>query len=239
MCLSPSDVTVVIPVINEAGNLKACIESACNAGAIHVVVVDGGSEDGSPEIALQAGATVVVSEPGRGIQQHAGAENATTSLLCFLHADCRLSTDALAELCEFANAESDVYACFRQRIQLAGLKYRLLEYGNAWRVKWFNRPYGDQGICVSTRLYFHLGGFEAVPFMEDVLLAESMKQAGMRPQLLSAKIEIDPRRWQKNGVVRQTLRNWGLLRKLKKGISPTELALLYPRHDREDHENSE
>ena len=49
MCLSPSDVTVVIPVVNEAGNLKACIESACNAGAIHVVVADGGSQDGSPE----------------------------------------------------------------------------------------------------------------------------------------------------------------------------------------------
>ena len=45
MCLSPSDVTVVIPVVNEAGNLKACIESACNAGAIHVVVVDGGRGD--------------------------------------------------------------------------------------------------------------------------------------------------------------------------------------------------
>ena len=75
--------------------------------------------------------------------------------------------------------------------------------------------------------------------MEDVLLAERMKQAGMRPQLLSAKIEIDPRRWQQNGVVRQTLRNWSMLQKLKKGLSPTELALLYPRHDREDHENGD
>ncbi len=231
MCLSPSDVTVVIPVVNEAGNLKACIESACNAGAIHVVVADGGSQDGSPEIALQAGATVITSQPGRGIQQHAGAEIATTPLLCFLHADCRLSAESLTDLCNFANAESDVYACFRQTIQLAGWKYRLLEYGNGLRVKWLKRPYGDQGICLSTSLYFHLGGFEAVPFMEDVLLAMKMKQSGMVPKLLSAKIEIGARRWQQNGVVRQTLRNWGLLRKLKKGISPRELAAMYPRHD--------
>ncbi len=231
MCLSPSDVTVVIPVINEAGNLKACIESACNAGAIHVVVADGGSQDGSPEIALQAGATVITSQPGRGIQQHAGALIATTPLLCFLHADCRLSAEALTDLCNFANAESDVYACFRQTIQLAGWKYRLLELGNALRVKWLKRPYGDQGICLSTSLYFHLGGVAPVPFMEDVLLAEKMKQAGIIPKLLSAKIEVDARRWQQNGVVRQTLRNWGLLRKLKKGVSPTELASMYSRHD--------
>ena len=95
MCLSPSDVTVVIPVINEAGNIKACIESACNAGAIHVVVVDGGSEDGSPEIALQAGATVVVSQPGRGIQQHAGAENATTLQRAAAHDSFRCAACSL------------------------------------------------------------------------------------------------------------------------------------------------
>ena len=231
MCLSPSDVTVVIPVVNEAGNLKACIESACDAGAIHVVVADGGSQDGSPDIALQAGATVISSQPGRGIQQHAGAEIATTPLLCFLHADCRLSVEALTDLCNLANTEADVYACFRQTIQLAGWKYRLLEYGNGLRVKWLKRPYGDQGICLSTSLYFHVGGFEAVPLMEDVLLAERMKQAGIIPKLLSAKIEVDARRWQQKGVVCQTLQNWSLLRKLKKGASPTELASIYRRHD--------
>ena len=86
-------------------------------------------------------------------------------------------------------------------------------------MKWLKRPYGDRGF-VYRRPLFSSGGVVAVPFMEDVLLAEKMKQAGIIPKLLSAKIEVDARRWQQNGVVRQTLRNWGLLRKLKKGSHP-------------------
>lgn len=231
MSLSPSDVTVVIPVINEAGNLKACIESSHRSGAKRIIVVDGGSKDGSASVANQLGATVLSSKPGRGIQQHAGAEIATTPLLCFLHADCRLSVEALSVLCEIANTQTEIYACYRQAIQAKGMKYRLLEWGNALRVRWLQRPYGDQGICVSTTLYRRLGGFDLVPLMEDVLLAQRMKMENIYPKLLPAIIEIDARRWQQNGVLAQTMRNWRLLRKLKRGVAPIDLVTMYQRHD--------
>ncbi|MBA63549.1 MAG: glycosyl transferase family 2 [Planctomycetaceae bacterium] len=231
MSFSPNDVTVIIPVINEAGNLRACIESAFSSGASRVIVVDGGSVDESTGIALQSGAKVVMSEPGRGVQQHAGAEAATNPLLCFLHADCLLSVEALAALCDLANSQAEVYACYQQIILAKGMKYRLLEWGNALRVRWLKRPYGDQGICLSLSLYRRLGGFPAVPFMEDVLLAQWMKMENIRPILLPASIEINARRWQQNGVIRQTICNWVLRRKFKRGSTLTELVSLYRRHD--------
>ena len=92
-------------------------------------------------------------------------------------------------------------------------------------------PYGDQGICVSTTLYRRLGGFDLVPLMEDVLLAQRMKMENIYPKLLPAIIEIDARRWQQNGVLAQTMRNWRLLRKLKRGVSPMDLVTMYQRHE--------
>ncbi|MBH57045.1 MAG: glycosyl transferase family 2 [Planctomycetaceae bacterium] len=229
--LRPADVTVVIPVVNEAGNLKDCICSAKQSGAEKIIVADGGSTDGSPLLAAQLGATVIKSKLGRGLQQHAGANAAQTPLLCFLHADCRLSAGALATLCEQGNRQADVYACFRQAIQARGLKYRLLEWGNGCRVQWMRRPYGDQGICISSALYHRIGGFAPVPLMEDVLLARRMKQECIRPVLLPASIEVSARRWKENGVLRQTLRNWRLLRRLRRGVSPEGMVASYRRHD--------
>ena len=229
--LRPADVTVIIPVVNESDNLRGCLNSAIQAGADKIIVADGGSTDGSRLLAAQLGARVIESEPGRGLQQHAGAIAADTPLLCFLHADSRLSSGALAVLCEHSNHHSDVYACFRQTIQARGLKYRLLEWGNGCRVQWMRRPYGDQGICISSALYQRIGGFAPVPLMEDVLLARRMKQESIRPVLLPASIDVNARRWVENGVLRQTLQNWNLLRRLQRGESPEKLAASYRRHD--------
>ena len=233
MPLAPCDVTVIIPVINESACLASCIQSARNAGAEKIIVVDGGSTDGSVAIACELGSIVVESPMGRGIQQHLGAERAETSLLCFLHADCQLSMGALTELCKGTDGQQDLYACFHQKIKARGLKYRLLEWGNALRVRWLRRPYGDQGICVSTDLYWRIGGFAQVPLMEDVLLAEAMKQIGILPRLIRATIEIAARRWQRQGVIRQTLRNWRLLYQFRRGKTPAELAVSYQRDDQQ------
>ena len=223
--------TVIIPVVNESDNLRDCLRSAKQAGTDKIIVVDGGSSDGSRSLAAQLGATVIESEPGCGLQQHAGAIAADTPLLCFLHADTRLSSEALVVLCEYSNHQTDVYACFRQMIQARGWKYRLLEWGNRCRVQWRRRPYGDQGICISSALYQRIGGFAPVPLMEDVLLARRMKQECVRPVLLPASIEVNARRWVDNGVLRQTLQNWKLLRRLQRGESPETLAAFYRRHD--------
>tara|TARA_B100000700_G_scaffold15453_1_gene15244 strand:+ start:5916 stop:6623 length:708 start_codon:yes stop_codon:yes gene_type:complete len=230
---APQDVTVIIPVINEAANLQDCIASVERAGAGAIIVVDGGSTDRSVALARSLGVEVILSSPGRGIQQNAGAERAQTPLLCFLHADCRLTESSLKSLCLEASRTECLFACFRQQIDSVGLKYRLLEWGNALRVRFLGRPYGDQGICLSTKLFREIGGFANVALMEDVLLAQKLKQQLIRPRLLSERIIVNARRWQRNGVIRQTLKNWSLLRQLRRGKTTKELAEQYRRDDQQ------
>ncbi len=233
MLYSPADVSVIIPVVNEAECLADCIRSAQLAGAEEIIVSDGGSTDASRDIAVRLGAIVVSGKTGRGPQQNAGAQKSTHPLLCFLHADCLLHRSSLETLCIAASQMEELYACFRQRITSVGMKYRLLEFGNNMRVRWQKRPYGDQGICISQTLFQRVDGFEDVPFMEDVLLAEKLRQLTITPRLLKDGIEVSPRRWQRRGVIRQTLTNWSLLRQLKRGRTPEELIEQYARDDQQ------
>ena len=95
------------------------------------------------------------------------------------------------------------------------------------RVRWRRMPYGDQGIFVRRSAFDAVGGFVEVRLMEDVLLMREFRRRGWRIELLPGPLHVDPRRWLKHGVVRQTLRNWTLLAGLRLGISPDRLAEFY------------
>ena len=91
-------ISVIIPAIDEARMIGAAIESAVRAGADEVILADGGSQDGTPEIAKHHGARVLTAAPGRACQQNAGAQVAAGDVLLFLHADCCLPQAGLAEI---------------------------------------------------------------------------------------------------------------------------------------------
>ena len=124
--------------------------------------------------------------------------------------------------------------------------YRILELGNWFRARFLRRPYGDQGLFVRRELFFRVGGFPEVPLMEDLLIAAALRREA-RPVLLPGPLHVSARRWQKVGVLRQTLRNWSLLWKnidriswQKRGVRPQRLARHYPPlHDQPTHSASE
>ena len=116
--------------------------------------------------------------------------------------------------------------CFVQRIEAPGWPYRLLERGNAARVRLWHVPYGDQGLFFRREIFERLGGFPDVSFMEDVLIMRQFRQIA-RPVLLPGPLAVDPRRWQQMGIWRQTMRNWALLAAEKLGVSPDRLATFY------------
>ena len=118
---------------------------------------------------------------------------------------------------------------FRQRIEAEGLRYRLLEKGNAARVKWLKLAYGDQGILMRTSFFRQAGGFPEVDLMEDLLLMRQVRRAAP-VRLLEGPLYVSPRRWQENGVIRQTLRNWSLLAACRLGVPANRLARFYPSH---------
>ncbi len=223
-------ISIIIPVVNEEAFIGHAIDSAWAAGGDEVIVVDGGSRDSTREIAGQRDCSIVRSERGRGLQQNAGAREATGEVLLFQHADSWLEANATDQIRQTLAREKHCAGAFRQRIDSPGLAFRLLEWGNASRVRWLRMPYGDQGIFIRNDVLKQLGGFPHEPLMEDVILMQRLAKLS-RPVLLPGPLHLSSRRWRRHGVLRQTLRNWSLIAAYRAGVSPQRLARYYRPHD--------
>ncbi len=201
------NVSVIIPAVNEEACVALSVESSWIAGADQVIVVDGGSNDATREQAVWAGAELAESAAGRAIQQNVGARLATGDTLLFLHADSQLGPDCIRQIRHLPSQILPSWGAFRQRIDACGLKFRLLEKGNAYRAARRRMPYGDQAIFMQRSFFDDLGAFPDVPIMEDYLLAKRARRVAT-PILLPGPVQTSARRWLKNGVLKQTIRNW-------------------------------
>lgn len=224
-------ISVIIPAINEAEQIAGAVTSALSGGAAQVFVVDGGSTDATVRLASQSGAVVLDAPAGRARQMNLGAERAEGSILLFLHADCRLPNDYVVQIAKgLLNSPASQAGVFRQRIAAKGVTYRFLEWGNTRRVLWYGLAYGDQAIWIRRETFAAMGGFPDVPLMEDYIFSEHFRKKN-KFLVLPGPVEVNPRRWQKNGVIRQTLKNWRIIRDYRRGVPLEELKTRYHRHD--------
>ncbi len=225
------NISVVIPCLNEQAQIATSIQSAWAAGVLEVIVADGGSNDDTLRIVREQSAKLVSCLPGRAVQMNAGAEQARGDVLLFLHADCQLPVDACQQIAASFSEHSVAWGAFRQRIDAPQKIFRVIEWGNAARIRWQSLAYGDQAIFVRREIFDSAGGFAAIPLMEDVLLSRKLSKLS-RPALLSGPLIVSARRWQRHGPLRQTLRNWWLMFLFRCGASPASLATRYRRHDK-------
>lgn len=209
--------SVVIPALNEAAALPACLERVREADEI--VVVDGGSTDDTAEIAEARGARLVRSAKGRGVQLRAGAEAARGDWLLFLHADTLLGPNWRREADLHIAARPAEAACFRFRLADPAWQARLVELG----VRLRRFPYGDQGLLISRGAYVTAGGYRPIPLMEDVDL---VRRIG-RVRVLGESAWTSATRWRRDGWARRSARNLGLIMLYRLGASPERLARLY------------
>jgi rSAM/selenodomain-associated transferase 2 len=219
-------ISVVIPTLNEASCLAAHLALLRAQQPHQIIVADGCSTDGT--LAAAAGADVVLEAPrGRASQMNAGAARATGEVLLFLHADCVLEAGALAEVEQILRRREVAAGCFTMTVRACGLLYRAIDAAATARVRLTGLVYGDQGLFLRRRLFERLGGFPHLGFMEDVFLSRLLRRQG-RVVVASRRTFVSLRRWQRQGLVRQTLRNWALTALAAGGVHPDRLAAYYP-----------
>ena len=218
--------SVIIPALNEAAGIEAAIGRAWDLAPCEVIVVDGGSSDATVQTARQCQCILLESPRGRAVQQNLGSQHAQGDVLLFLHADTWLDAAGIEQI-EAAFADPKVVSgAFRQCIDAPGMRYRCLERGNALRVQLRGLPYGDQGIVIRRETFERMGRFPEVRLLEDWLFMRQLRRSAW-PVLMPGPLHVSARRWQKHGVLRQTLRNWSILAAASLGVSPDRLADYY------------
>ncbi|MDA7948475.1 MAG: glycosyltransferase, partial [Hyphomicrobiaceae bacterium] len=194
------------------------------------IIADGGSEDGTSEIADIAGAEFVTCDKGRGPQLAAGAEQARSDWLLFLHADTVLQPGWEQEAATFmervdTGARPLAAAAFSFALDDFGARPRILETIVGWRCTLFRFPYGDQGLLIPKRLYSSLGGYRPLPLMEDVDLVRRLGRR--RLVMMRTKAVTSAMRYKRDGYLTRVARNFACLSLYYLRVSPRRIVRLY------------
>jgi hypothetical protein len=221
-------ISVIIPALNEAENIGPALAAACSGTNIELIVVDGGSDDNTADIARSFGAIVIDTPPGRAGQMNSGAAHATGDLLLFLHADTLLP-DGFDKLARDALNQTGIAAgAFEFRMDATSPSLNIIQRLTNHRSRRWQMPYGDQGLFVRKELFHALGGFPDMPIMEDFEFVRRLRRHG-RVVTVPTPAVTSARRWLNRGVWRTTLLNNLIVAAYYFGVSPTRLARWYKR----------
>jgi len=215
--------SVVIPTLDAAASLPGTIAALGDAPA-EILVVDGGSTDGTVAVAGSLGARVIAAPRGRGGQLAAGVRDAAGPWLLLLHADTRLAPGWAAEIGPRL-ADPSRAAFFRFALDDDGRAARRLERAIAWRCRTLALPYGDQGLLIHRDLLAQVGGMRPLPLMEDVDLVRRIGRA--RLVALDSAAVTSAARWRRDGYVVRSARNLCCLSLWFLGVPPARIARLY------------
>ena len=227
--MDKSEISVIIPVYNESAGIGKLLEYLSPMrGQCEIIFVDGGSSDDTVTQIEQAGHQAVRSpQKGRANQMNYGASLSNGEILWFLHADSIPPADALAQIRETL-AKGREIGCFNIRFDSRHPLMLLTAFlSNNLRARCFSIAFGDQGIFIRQGLFEKLGGYAAIPLMEDYQLSLDARAAGYRIGMATGSITTSSRRYQLHGHLRTILQMWILQCRFRLGASPEELAAAY------------
>ncbi|HFQ80901.1 MAG TPA: glycosyltransferase [Desulfobacterales bacterium] len=220
------DISIIIPALNEAGNIARTLRAAAVPGIKEIIVVDGGSTDDTMTIAQDNGAIIHRSPAGRARQMNHGAEAARGGIFLFLHADTLLPPDFQHHIMRIMRQPNTAAGAFRFAMDRRGRGNRLVEVGTNLRTRLLQLPYGDQAIFVSSVLFKKAGGYASQPILEDVLLIKALKKYG-RIRIAPVAAITSDRRWQRLGLFKTTLINQAIMAGYLLGLPPQLLKGWY------------
>jgi rSAM/selenodomain-associated transferase 2 len=224
--------SIIIPVYKEAEFIQETLSQllvSTQHGLIDIIVVDGDQSGGTINTITHLDIKKTIASKGRGNQMNKGASLARGDILIFLHADTFLPENALKEIQSAFNKTRIVGGAFELGINSPQKHYRYIEAAVKLRTHLTRIPYGDQAIFMKKDCFIKLGGFPQVPIMEDIGLMQQVRRKGEKIAILPLKVKTSARRWENEGVVYCTLRNWALMLFYYMGVPPNRLARFYYR----------
>lgn len=221
----PESVSFIIPVLNEQAGIGLLLQDLRQRYPdSELLVVDGGSNDGTVAAVIPHSAKLLLGPQGRAAQMNLGGRAASGDYLCFLHADSRPTVSA-DQLQAYLSGRAGWGFC---RIRLSGRGYllRVIESFMNVRSSLTRVATGDQMLWLHRDLFVSTGGFDSIPLMEDVAYCKRLRQQ-MSPQVISEAVITSSRRWEQRGVVRTVLAMWCLRLAYFLGVSPQRLWHYY------------
>lgn len=219
-------ISIVVPVLNEEKQLPRILDLQNRAINVEVIIVDGGSYDRTLDRAIESGAKIIQSDPGRARQMNAGAAIATGEILLFLHADTQLPDQFDAMIRATLSQAETIAGAFKLKIAADLPGIRFVERGVNWRSRFLQFPYGDQAIFLRTQTFVQIGGFPKLPIMEDFELVRQLRRSG-KIKILPVPVTTSGRRWQKFGVLQTTIVNQLVIVAYLLGVSTERLDRWY------------
>lgn len=223
-------ISIIIPVFDESQIINATLAHLAEltfVDSFEIIVVDGHPSGSTISVITRSSVTKIIADKGRGSQMNAGAAAAAGNVLLFLHADTRLNHDALDQIMLAFKYHDMVGGAFDLEIASSQKIFRLIERAASVRSRLTRMPYGDQAIFLKKRFFDQIGGFKDIPVMEDVELMQRVKKTGKKIKFIPRKVRTAARRWEKEGVLYCTLRNWMLIALYMFGVSPEKLKTWY------------
>lgn len=220
----------IIPVFREAAIINRTIEHIRNIkknADVEIIIVDGDPDGNTIRGIKDKNVKKLLSVKGRGIQLNSGALRARGNVLIFLHADTRLPLNALERIASTLKDDTCIGGAFDLGIDSNRRAIRMIEKMASWRSRLTRIPYGDQAIFMRAGYYRALGGFSNIPIMEDVDLMRRVKQNKGKIKILPERVLTSSRRWDNEGIVFCTLRNWLLVWLFLLGVKPATLKRFY------------
>lgn len=223
--------SIVMPVLNEAAGIEAALKALqrFRARGVEIVVADGGSSDGTVDLARGYADRVVSAPRGRAVQMNAGAAAAGGDVLMFLHADTQLPADADRLVADGLARSGRSWGCSWGRFDVrfdSGGALRLVAAAMNLRSRATGIATGDQAMFVTRAAFEQAGGFPPIALMEDIALSTRLKRLG-RPLCLNARVTTSGLRWRERGTLRTVLLMWRLRLAFFCGADPAKLARAY------------
>ena len=219
--------SIIVPALNEAEVIAGTLASLqpLRGSGVELIVADGGSTDGTAELAEPLVDQLWRTDPGRARQMNAGAMVASGDYLLFLHADTMLPKD-FHRLWQRIHDRQPLWGFFKLRLSGRQPLLRMVEFFINWRSRATSVGTGDQCLYLRRELFERLGGFADIPLMEDVEISKRLRRHS-RPHWIDRPVVTSSRRWEQRGVWRTVWLMWRLRLAYYCGATPERLVRRY------------